>query len=381
MKKFNCLFLISIVFGLSFFSCEKEEEFPKSTNEYFSISDAKYIDKALPSGSLNIISDFQINHTAISGGSSIATFSSSERLQSVNVAIGGLPGYYQCGLSESFSAAGIYHYQVVLLINQNIKAKNFFIRISGVTIDGNTSAVATSTSVSVREVGTGVLQISLSWDQSADLDLHLFEPDGNEVYYEYPFSVFNSDSTTYFKFYCYLVNKYTDHKTSGLDYRNDDDWKLLNEYFKDIPNTVNANAEVKLYFKENLYGLLDLDSNASCKNGVNNENITYEKRRLQGKYTIAVDLYEKCDSLFLSPGATYSVTVNYLGKPVFISEKQVGKFADDYPGSENDPDKYVIIGTFTIGDGEGELRSSVEERVQQHPMIKEMNKKLFHTKE
>jgi hypothetical protein len=329
---------------------------------------------------LNIISDFQINQTAISGGSSIATFSSSEKLQSVNVAIGGFPGYYRYNLSESFSAAEIYHYQVVLLISQHIKAEDFFVRISGVTVDGNVSAVVTSTVVSVIEVGTGVLQISLSWDQSDDLDLHLFEPDGNEVYYKYPFSVFNSDSTTYFKFYCYLVNKYTDHKTSGLDHRNDDDWKLLGEYVNDIPYTVNANAEVKSYFGDNLYGLLDLDSNASCKNGVKNENITYEKRRLQGKYTIAVDLYEKCDTLFQTPGATYSVTVNYLGKPVFISEKQVGKFADDYPGSENDPDKYVIIGTFTIGDGEGELRSSVEKRVQ-HPMIQEMNKKLFHTKE
>lgn len=33
------------------------------------------------------------------------------------------------------------------------------------------------------ELGTGDVQITLRWESSADIDLHVFEPDGTEIYY------------------------------------------------------------------------------------------------------------------------------------------------------------------------------------------------------
>ncbi|MGH9211754.1 MAG: DUF6777 domain-containing protein [Acidimicrobiales bacterium] len=40
-----------------------------------------------------------------------------------------------------------------------------------------------SDGVSKPDVGTGDVQITLQWESDADLDLHVFEPDGNEIYY------------------------------------------------------------------------------------------------------------------------------------------------------------------------------------------------------
>jgi hypothetical protein len=40
-----------------------------------------------------------------------------------------------------------------------------------------------SDGVSKQDVGTGDVQITLEWDSEADLDLHVFEPDGTEIYF------------------------------------------------------------------------------------------------------------------------------------------------------------------------------------------------------
>ena len=40
--------------------------------------------------------------------------------------------------------------------------------------------------VQVTTVGTGDVQISVTWNSAADVDLHLVEPNGNEIYYGNP---------------------------------------------------------------------------------------------------------------------------------------------------------------------------------------------------
>jgi hypothetical protein len=82
----------------------------------------------------------------------------------------------------------------------------------------------------------GDVQVSLSWDTPTDVDLHLVEPGGFEIYYGTPFS------------------------PSG--------------------------------------GQLDLDSNPGCLiDGVNNENITYSGVAPPGEYIVRVDFWESCGGL------------------------------------------------------------------------------------
>ena len=85
----------------------------------------------------------------------------------------------------------------------------------------------------VTVVGTGDIQISLSWDTNADLDLHVVEPSGEEIYY------YNSISN------------------SG--------------------------------------GTLDLDSNAECSRGPRNENVTWPSGRApRGHYVVRVNHWSNC---------------------------------------------------------------------------------------
>ena len=86
-------------------------------------------------------------------------------------------------------------------------------------------------------VGTGDLQVSISWDTPTDVDLHLIEPDGTRIF-----------------------------------------WR----------DTMSDTG-----------GELDLDSNPGCSiDGVNNENITYDGfEPLSGEYTVEVDYFSSCGVL------------------------------------------------------------------------------------
>lgn len=86
--------------------------------------------------------------------------------------------------------------------------------------------------VTVVSVGTGEVQVSVSWDAESDVDLHVVQPDSEEVYYG--------------------------HTTSAVG------------------------------------GKLDLDSNAGCTiDHVKNENITYPTAP-SGSYKVRVDYYDSC---------------------------------------------------------------------------------------
>lgn len=99
-------------------------------------------------------------------------------------------------------------------------------------------------------VGTGDLQVSVSWSINSDVDLHLIEPDGTRIW-------FNDD-----------------YSSSG--------------------------------------GQLDLDSNGACViDGIRNENITYQySQPPSGEYTIIVDYYLDC---FQGP-TDYIVTLRNHGQ-------------------------------------------------------------------
>ena len=99
--------------------------------------------------------------------------------------------------------------------------------------DGGATGPPVRKDFDVVEVGTGELQITLSWDEESDVDLHVVEPSGEEIYYG---------------------------------------------------NRVSASG-----------GALDLDSNASCRiDGVKNENVTWERSAPSGRYTVRVNYWSAC---------------------------------------------------------------------------------------
>jgi len=88
----------------------------------------------------------------------------------------------------------------------------------------------------VTTVGSGDVQVSLSWDTATDVDLHVIEPSGEEIYWDHPSS-------------------------SGG-------------------------------------GSLDLDSNAGCSiDNINNENVNYGSGAPVGEYIVRVDYWSDCGGL------------------------------------------------------------------------------------
>ncbi len=114
-----------------------------------------------------------------------------------------------------------------------------------------------------QEVTPGSVTVGLSWDTPTDLDLHVVDPNGVEIYY------------------------------------------------------ANRSADG---------GSLDLDSNAACSiDGINNEHITWPSAAPAGQYTVRVDFWSDCPPSQGQPGlpADWTVTTSACG----TSQTFTGSFA------------------------------------------------------
>ena len=164
--------------------------------------------------------------TVINGGSAQVTLAASTgTFTDVYVEVEGVDGYYQLTLPGAVSTE-----DVLLTLGQRIPRQAFNLTY-GI---GSTGAVgATGTvPVTVIQVGTGEVQVSVSWNAESDVDLHVVEPGGEEVFYG---------------------------------------------------NTSSATG-----------GTLDLDSNPACNiDHKKNENITWANAP-SGTYTVRLDYYDDC---------------------------------------------------------------------------------------
>lgn len=180
----------------------------------------------------------------IEGGSAIRTLSASTAFSRIVIAVMGIEGYYELTLTSSVTTI-----DVILTVAQT-PPSTFTLQYGAGT--GSGFGAFDTESVNVVNVGTGTIQVSVSWDAETDVDLHLIEPGGTEIYYG------------------------NDVATSG--------------------------------------GTLDLDSNAGCYiDGKKNENITYPANVTppRGTYTVRVDYWSSCSLA----KTNYVVTVRVSGQP------------------------------------------------------------------
>jgi hypothetical protein len=147
----------------------------------------------------------------------------------------------------------------------------------------------------VIEVGAGDVQVSISWNADSDVDLHVVDPYGDEIYY--------------------------------------------------------GNTRVSSG------GVLDLDSNASCRiDGIRNENITWpEGEAPRGTYVVRVDYWDSCEV----PATDYVVRMSYGGQQEVVSGTFTGGGDQGVAGSG------VYVNTFRLWSNptyvEGVTRSPIGE--------------------
>ncbi len=195
---------------------------------------------ALPAESGGPVIDVAGNRTIVNGGTSALTITAGSAVQTVYVAMAGT----SMGLAnESVGSAGGFYdvsaggpsalVSLVLAFSQEIPTSPFDLFFAAVDDSGKVGPFTTVTFNALR-VGTGDVQVTLSWDTDADVDLHVVDPSGEEVYW---------------------ANR---NSASG--------------------------------------GELDLDSNAGCStDDVRNENITWPVGTApRGSYVVRVDYWSSC---------------------------------------------------------------------------------------
>lgn len=245
-----------------FVACGKDKV--ATINKFFSVKDATLVSDDMPEATSNQTIEVVMNQNAISGGSSYVSIFSETPAKKILVGMREQVGYYE--LTPSGNRGNDYSF--VLLVDQNIALGEgqtaFNVQVAIEDENGNISQIW-ETNVNLKVVGTGALQVSLSFDNAKDVDLHLIEPE------------YNDDEG-------YPVDFYDRHIYYG------NTWASFSG------------------------GELDLDSNPGCSiDNVNNENITYNDSTAYiptGTYKVYVDLFENCDPTIAT---NYVVTVFYGG--------------------------------------------------------------------
>lgn len=181
----------------------------------------------------------------IAGGSKQIQISSDSSYGAAVVAVDGADGYYELtGLALGPGNT----ITVVVTIGQGAP-QAFTLQVAGGA--GSSYGGSQAIPVQLTNVGTGDVQVNVTWDVDSDVDLHMVEPSGAEIYYGNP----GPSSTG---------------------------------------------------------GQLDLDSNAGCAiDGKRSENVTWPTgRAARGSYTVRVDYFSACGV----SRTNYVVTINAKGQ-------------------------------------------------------------------
>jgi hypothetical protein len=263
------LVILIFLFLIAFLSCKKDNPFittvqlpgdtavsqPTETiYDYFVKYNSAFVNAYMPqynggyTGCPEIIT-VKGNTYVIPGGPNKLTIDYADvdnDVTEVFYGVKGVYGYYKLSIPNN----GINEFDMVVIISQIVKKTSFVLQVCIKDAKGNISHPYLIPII-LKSADPGQLQVTLSFDQPNDLDLHLIEPNGNVIYFGNPIS------------------------STG--------------------------------------GYLDLDANANCQmDSVNIENIIYNDSVLipLGTYKVYVKYFAQC----VYGGATnFSVTALYGG--------------------------------------------------------------------
>jgi uncharacterized protein YfaP (DUF2135 family) len=185
----------------------------------------------------------------INGGSSQQTVIADGAFTRIVVAVDGFENYYELTVPSGTNQ------DILIGGSADAYARQLVIRYA--VGDGGSVGAYSSQLMRFLRVGSGDIQISVAWSDSSDVDLHVIDPSGEEIYFG--------------------------HRTAASG------------------------------------GTLDLDGNASCSRNslpdgstafVSNENVVWPlNRALAGNYRVILDYWSACGN----PSTDYVVTVQRKG--------------------------------------------------------------------
>lgn len=197
-----------------------------------------------------VITGVSGTETFINGSTANFSFSyAGDEVTHAYVAIDGYDGYWVAPVTEKDGTFDLpLSFDADIFDQLNTKASAVQVSVSVVDALGYSSEVFDLFLEGV-EVAQGEVKVSLTWDTMTDVDLHVTEPNGEEIYYGYKYS------------------------STG--------------------------------------GQLDLDSNAGCNiDGINNENVFWpDGQSPNGSFAVKAHMWSDCDE----GGASGTVTITYCG--------------------------------------------------------------------
>jgi hypothetical protein len=253
---------------------------------------ATFVSGALPAAGAGPTLSVETNGAVIPGGTAPTRLSADRAFTTIVIAVDSFGGYFLLTLPTAVTST-----ELIVVLSQDL-ALTSFDWVYGVGTGGSFGSYHTSPT-SVVVVGTGEVQVSLSWNSAADVDLHVIDPAGEEIYWQ------------------------SRESASG--------------------------------------GELDLDSNAGCgTDNVRNENITWPIGGApSGTYRVLVDYWSNCETA----STDYTVTVNVKGRAAetftgtFTGEGDRGGAGDGTPittfasgtARSTSSGRHVNLGSFEVG--------------------------------
>lgn len=198
MKQLNYLLLLLAVGCFAITSCKKDKNDDPDPNALIDPADANALTAVLimpagtdrengalpaPSGNANAPEVLTLNTEVLSSNGSTAILNFTYdgvngNLGGCYAQVDGAGSYFVLPYNGNSGAAG--QLQLPIGIPTNVDAGEFCVVFSIYDANGlvsNTVIVC----VTVLRLGTGALQISLSWDKDNDQDLHVIDPSGEEI--------------------------------------------------------------------------------------------------------------------------------------------------------------------------------------------------------
>lgn len=264
--------------------------------EYFAVDDVtvEYNDGVMPGGDNRSYSvEVSTNTQILPGGSAILQMTTNHQIKYFYVSIEGVRGYYVIRPKNPTISYNRFIYNLTLLFTQMIE-RDIHVYVGGLTID-DINLYITDFWFRYHEAATGALQVSLSFNNAKDIDLHVYTPSGKHYYFGQPGGIVT------------LSNGQT--AICGLD----------------------------------------VDSNAGCEiDNINNENISFPEEMVEnGIYKVVVNMYGNCNSNI----STDWVITAYRGGKLLSNEygSRKNPVYGNYPIGARNGDMSQVM-TFTIRD-------------------------------
>lgn len=300
MKKYF-IFLLMALFAFQFQSCSNDDDSKEQISEleqnYLSIENAVYNKGDIPAATTDEkIDGIDMSNQVMNGAMNYISVVTEKNIKKFFIGIKGVDGYFEyVPQSEQTSRASssIYNTYVIPVMLSQSYTGNTTLILSG-QLDNGDITVPVENEMFYIETKPGAIEIKLAFSNSKDIDLHLYTPSGEHIYY---------------------ANR-------GGSYQTEDGSEIT-------------------------YGL-DVDSNAGCNiDNINKENIYIPAELVEsGTYRVVVNMYDNCQP---SITTNWSIVARYQGD-LITPTQGVNPASGVYPIGAGDGDLTTVM-TFTINDG------------------------------